>query len=55
MLDHVSTAVSDMAAARLRPDCQQGCYAAILCDPDGNRVETVCHLLDEGPGVDGSG
>lgn len=39
----------------LRPDDHPSYYAAFLSDPDGNRVEAVCHRLDAGPGVDGSG
>jgi catechol 2,3-dioxygenase-like lactoylglutathione lyase family enzyme len=29
----------------LRADYHAGYYAAFLCDPAGNRVEAVCHLL----------
>jgi hypothetical protein len=36
MLDHVSITVSNMESA-----------AAFLRDPDGNRIEAVCHRLEE--------
>jgi hypothetical protein len=40
MLDHVFIAVSDIAAAeRFRASY----YAAFRRDPDGNRIEAVCH------------
>jgi len=32
----------------LRPDYHPGYYAAFLLDPDGNRVEAVCHRTDAG-------
>ncbi len=31
----------------LRPDYHSGYYAAFLLDPEGNRVEAVCHRGDE--------
>ena len=37
MLDHVSIMMSDIPAAA-------SYYAAFLRDPDGNRIEALCHL-----------
>jgi catechol 2,3-dioxygenase-like lactoylglutathione lyase family enzyme len=33
----------DDGAPGLRPDYHAGYYAAFLIDPDGNRIEAVCH------------
>jgi catechol 2,3-dioxygenase-like lactoylglutathione lyase family enzyme len=59
MLDHVAITVSDIPAAERffdavmkaldegRPglrDYHASYYGAFLRDPDGNRVEAVCHL-----------
>jgi catechol 2,3-dioxygenase-like lactoylglutathione lyase family enzyme len=41
MLDHVSIAVSDISAAERFHDA---IYGAFLRDPDGNRIEAVCHI-----------
>ena len=34
---------SDNGAPGLRPDYHENYYAAFLIDPDGNRLEAVCH------------
>jgi catechol 2,3-dioxygenase-like lactoylglutathione lyase family enzyme len=34
---------SDDGAPGLRPDYHETYYAAFLLDPDGNRIEAVCH------------
>ena len=34
---------SDDGAPGLRPDYHEAYYAAFLLDPDGNRIEAVCH------------
>jgi catechol 2,3-dioxygenase-like lactoylglutathione lyase family enzyme len=34
---------SDGGAPGLRPDYHEAYYAAFLLDPDGNRIEAVCH------------
>ena len=33
----------DNGAPDLRPDYHPSYYAAFLLDPDGNRIEAVCH------------
>ncbi len=33
----------DDGSPGLRPDYHEGYYAAFLLDPDGNRIEAVCH------------
>ena len=38
----------DDGAPGLRPHHHQGCFAAFLLDPDGNRVEAVCHRSENG-------
>jgi catechol 2,3-dioxygenase-like lactoylglutathione lyase family enzyme len=54
MLDHVSITVSDIAAAERFYDAVmkaleivkvggRSYYGALLRDPDGNRIEAVCH------------
>lgn len=32
----------------VRPNYHDAYYAAFLLDPDGNRIEAVCHLADTG-------
>jgi catechol 2,3-dioxygenase-like lactoylglutathione lyase family enzyme len=34
---------TDDGAPGLRPDYHETYYAAFLLDPDGNRIEAVCH------------
>ena len=34
---------TDDGAPGLRPDYHEAYYAAFLLDPDGNRIEAVCH------------
>ncbi|WP_436643627.1 VOC family protein [Microbaculum sp. FT89] len=36
----------DEGAPGLRPHYHESYYAAFLRDPDGNRIEAVCHLPD---------
>jgi len=43
MLDHVSITVSDIAAAERFYDAIMKALGAFLRDPDGNRIEAVCH------------
>jgi hypothetical protein len=38
-----STDVSDRARSTAPRDYHASCYAAFLRDPDGNRIEAVCH------------
>jgi hypothetical protein len=47
LLDHVSITVRDAGAPGLRPNYHPGYYAAFLEDPEGNRLEAVCHSGDE--------
>jgi catechol 2,3-dioxygenase-like lactoylglutathione lyase family enzyme len=36
----------DEGAPGLRPHYHESYYAAFLLDPDGNRIEAVCHLAE---------
>jgi catechol 2,3-dioxygenase-like lactoylglutathione lyase family enzyme len=40
-------AVGDAGAPGLRPNYHPAYFAAFLEDPEGNRVEAVCHSGDE--------
>lgn len=37
---------TDEGKPGLRPDYHAGYYAAFLADPEGNRIEVVCHELN---------
>jgi catechol 2,3-dioxygenase-like lactoylglutathione lyase family enzyme len=48
----LATGGTNDGAPGVRSACHSSYYAAFLRDPDGNRVEAVCHL-PEGPSVRG--